>query len=153
VNLTNEDIQEILRLMDASSFDELQIETERFKLTLRRGSHNGWTQERQTLSATKAAHNDGAAAPKSAAVALPPGMRAIHPPLVGTFYRAPKPGAPPFVDVGSRVDEDTVVAIIETMKLMNSVRAGLRGTIVEIRAGNAEFVEQDSVLMVVRTEP
>jgi acetyl-CoA carboxylase biotin carboxyl carrier protein len=151
VNLTNEDIQEILRLMDASSFDELQIETERFKLTLRRGVHNGWTEERQTLS-DAAAQNLTAAAPKSAA-ALPPGMRAIHPPLIGTFYRAPKPGAPPFVEVGSKVEEDTVVAIIETMKLMNSVRAGVRGTIVEIRAGNAEFVEQDGILMVVRAEP
>ncbi len=151
MNLTNEDIQEILRLMDASSFDELQIETERFKLTLRRGAHNGWTEERQTLS-DAATQNVAVAAPKPAA-ALPPGMRAIHPPLVGTFYRAPKPGAPPFVEAGSKVEEDTVVAIIETMKLMNSVRAGMRGTIVEIRAGNAEFVEQDSVLMVVRAEP
>jgi acetyl-CoA carboxylase biotin carboxyl carrier protein len=151
VNLTNEDIQEILRLMDASSFDELQIETERFKLTLRRGAHNGWTEERQTRSDAATQHV-AVAAPKPAA-ALPPGMRAIHPPLVGTFYRAPKPGAPPFVEAGSKVEEDTVVAIIETMKLMNSVRAGMRGTIVEIRAGNAEFVEQDSVLMVVRAEP
>jgi acetyl-CoA carboxylase biotin carboxyl carrier protein len=153
VNLTNDDIQEILRLMDASSFDELQIETERFKLILRRGTNNGWMEERQTLGAAARATQIVAAAPPKTAAALPPGLHAIHPPLVGTFYRAPKPGAPPFVDVGSTVGEDTVVAIIETMKLMNSVRAGMRGTIVEIRAGNAEFVEQDSVLMVVRAEP
>jgi acetyl-CoA carboxylase biotin carboxyl carrier protein len=153
VNLTNEDIQEILRLMDASSFDELQIETERFKLILRRGAHNGWTQERQVLGEAARATGDVTPPRPRPSAALPPGLRAIHPPLVGTFYRAPKPGAPPFVDVGSRVGEDTVVAIIETMKLMNSVRAGVRGTIVEIRAGNAEFVEQDSVLMVVHAEP
>jgi acetyl-CoA carboxylase biotin carboxyl carrier protein len=152
VNLTNEDIQEILRLMDASSFDELQIETDRFRLTLRRGVHNGWTEERQTASGAASATQSVAAPPKLAE-ALPPGLRAIHPPLVGTFYRAPKPGAAAFVEVGSQVEEDTVVAIIETMKLMNSVRAGIRGTIVEIRAGNAEFVERDSVLMVVRAEP
>ena len=144
--------QEILRLMDASSFDELQIETDRFKLTLRRGTHSGWTEERQTLGS--AAQVAQTAAPSSAqiAVKLEPGMVAIRPPLVGTFYRAPKPGAAPFVEVGSKVEENTVVAIIETMKLMNSVRAGVRGTVVEIRAQNAAFVEQDAVLMVVRAE-
>ncbi len=152
MNLTNDDVQEILRLMDASSFDELQIETDRFKLTLRRGAHSGWTEERQTIgSAALVAQN---ATPSSAeqAVALEPGMVAVHPPLVGTFYRAPKPGAPAFVEVGSEVEEDTVVAIVETMKLMNSVRAGVRGTVVEIRAQNAAFVEQDSVLMILRAE-
>jgi len=152
MNLTNEDVQEILRLMDASSFDELQIETDRFKLTLRRGAQSGWTEERQTLgSAAQAAQNPAPSAQPT--VALEPGTVAIRPPLVGTFYRAPKPGAAPFVEIGSKVEENTVVAIIETMKLMNSVRAGVRGTVVEIRAQNAEFVEQDAVLMVVRAEP
>jgi acetyl-CoA carboxylase biotin carboxyl carrier protein len=150
MNLTNDDIQEILRLMDASSFDELQIETDRFKLTLRRGSHDGWTEERQTSNTGKAVETVAAARPVAA---LEDGMVAITPPLVGTFYRAPKPGAAPFVEVGATVDQDTVVAIVETMKLMNSVRAGVRGTVVEIRAQNAEFVEQDSVLMVVRATP
>jgi acetyl-CoA carboxylase biotin carboxyl carrier protein len=153
VNLTNEDIQEILRLMDASSFDELQIETERFRLALRRGAQGGWTEERQTLArGAEGTRPVAAAVPKPESV-LEKGMHAVHPPLVGTFYRAPKPGAPPFVEVGTKVEEDTVVAIIETMKLMNSVRAGMRGTIVEIRAQNAEFVEQESVLMVLRAEP
>ena len=152
MNLTNDDVQEILRLMDASSFDELQIETDRFKLILRRGAQSGWTEERQTLgSAAQIAHST-APVPAKPAVALEPGVVAIHPPLVGTFYRAPKPGAPAFVEVGSKVEADTVVAIIETMKLMNSVRAGTRGTVVEIRAQNAEFVEQDAVLMILRAE-
>jgi len=151
MNLTNDDVQEILRLMDASSFDELQIETDRFKLTLRRGAHSGWTEERQTVgNAAQVVQN--AASSAQPVVALEPGMVAIRPPLVGTFYRAPKPGAAPFVEVGSQVEENTVVAIIETMKLMNSVRAGVRGTVVEIRAQNADFVEQDAVLMVVRAE-
>jgi acetyl-CoA carboxylase biotin carboxyl carrier protein len=152
MNLTNEDVQEILRMMDASSFDELQIETDRFKLTLRRGAQNGWTEERQTTGDAVPVASTATAPPKTV-VALEPGMVAIYPPLVGTFYRAPKPGAPPFVEVGSRVEEETVVAIIETMKLMNSVRAGARGTVVEIRAENAGFVEQDGVLMIVRADP
>ncbi len=150
MNLTNEDVQEILRLMDASSFDELQIETERFKLILRRGAQSGWTEERHTSARSAQAAQAAAAPAAKSADILEPGLVAIYPPLVGTFYRAPKPGAPPFVEIGSSVEEDTVVAIIETMKLMNSVRAGARGVIVEIRAENAGFVEQGDMLMILR---
>ena len=71
----------------------------------------------------------------------------VRAPLPGTFYRAPRPGAPPFVEVGSEVAEDTVVGIVETMKLMNSVIAGSRGTVAEICRANAEFTPQDAVLM------
>ena len=74
-------------------------------------------------------------------------------PLPGTFYRAPMPGAPPFVEVGSRVEPDTVVAIVETMKLMNSVPAGAGGTVAEILLANAEFAERDAVLMRIREDP
>jgi acetyl-CoA carboxylase biotin carboxyl carrier protein len=74
---------------------------------------------------------------------------AVHPPLLGTFYRAPKPGAPAFVDVGDEVDVDTVVGIVETMKMMTPVHASVRGTVVEFRTGNGEFAEKDAVLLVV----
>jgi acetyl-CoA carboxylase biotin carboxyl carrier protein len=74
-------------------------------------------------------------------------------PLLGTFYRAPQPGAPPFVEVGSRVEPDTVVGIVETMKLMNSVCAGTLGTVVEICVKNAEFVDAAAVLMFIEPEP
>jgi acetyl-CoA carboxylase biotin carboxyl carrier protein len=145
MNLTHDDVQEIIQLLNNSSFDELKIETDRFKLTLRRAGSGGWTQETQTAPSERAA---AAIAPeKSAAVTLEPGMVAVHAPLVGTFYRAPKPGAEPFVEVGSHVEEDTVVAIIETMKLMNSVPSGARGTIAEICVNNAEFVEHGRILM------
>ncbi|RBY83913.1 hypothetical protein DQ238_01755 [Geodermatophilus sp. TF02-6] len=76
-------------------------------------------------------------------------MVAVHPPLLGTFYRAPKPGAAPFVEVGDLVTEDTVVGIVETMKMMTPVHAGVRGTVVEVRAGNGEFADTDAVLLVV----
>jgi acetyl-CoA carboxylase biotin carboxyl carrier protein len=66
---------------------------------------------------------------------------------VGSFYRAPKPGAAPFVEIGTQVSADTVVAIIETMKLMNSVYAGAAGRVVEICVGDGGFVEQHQVLM------
>ena len=75
---------------------------------------------------------------------------AVRPPLPGTFYRAPQPGAPPFVEVGDAVGPDTVVAIIETMKLMNPVHAGAAGTIEAILFDNAAPVEAEAVLMIVR---
>jgi acetyl-CoA carboxylase biotin carboxyl carrier protein len=73
-------------------------------------------------------------------------------PLLGTFYRAPRPGAAPYVEVGDDVETDTVVGIIETMKLMNSVEAGVRGRVVEIRVANAAFADRDTVLMVVEPD-
>jgi acetyl-CoA carboxylase biotin carboxyl carrier protein len=67
--------------------------------------------------------------------------------LPGTFYRSPKPGAPPFVEVGTHVGRDSVVAIVETMKLMNSVYAGTAGRIAEICLADAQFAAQATVLM------
>ena len=148
MNLTNDDVQEILRLLDASSFDEFILETDRFKLTLRKSSAGGWTQERQTLAR---AHVSGSVSPPTAeprkqdapaTVAPPDGVIEIRPPIMGTFYRAPKPGAAPFVEIGSQVEAETVVGIIETMKLMNSVYAGAHGTVSEICVANGELVER-----------
>jgi acetyl-CoA carboxylase biotin carboxyl carrier protein len=80
------------------------------------------------------------------------GLVAVRAPLPGTFYRAPRPGAAPFVDVGSRVSADTVVGIVETMKLMNSVPAGADGTVAEICVGNAEPAAQGATLMRIRAD-
>ncbi len=71
--------------------------------------------------------------------------------MLGTFFRAQAPGTPPFVEVGSRVEPDTTVCIIEVMKMMNSVPAGVAGTITEICARNAELVEYGEPLF--RVEP
>ena len=79
-----------------------------------------------------------------------PGLAEVASPLLGIFYRAPKPGEPPFVEVGSKVEEDTVIGIIEVMKLMNSVRAGVKGEVVEILAENAALVEYDEILLRLR---
>lgn len=158
MNLTHDDVQEILRLLDASAFDELRLETERFRLILRRGG-GGWTQETETRQPPQVARATAAAASPVTPREPPPatasaaGTLEIRPPIIGTFYRAPKPGAPAFVEVGSVVREDTVVAIIETMKLMNSIPAGVRGRVVEICVADAEFVDQDRVLMRVQPEP
>jgi acetyl-CoA carboxylase biotin carboxyl carrier protein len=81
-----------------------------------------------------------------------PGLAEVTSPLLGIFYRAPRPGEPPFVDIGSRVDEDTVIGIVEVMKLMNSVHAGVKGKVVEILCENGALVEYGDVLLRVRSE-
>jgi acetyl-CoA carboxylase biotin carboxyl carrier protein len=157
MNLTNEDVQDILRLLDSSPFDVLHLQTESFKLTLRRNSHGGWSQETQTLSAPNLVQ---ASRPPSVAAAVPAaqasdrvesGWADVRAALPGTFYRAPSPGAPPFVEIGTHVEADSVIGIIETMKLMNPVYSGMRGEIVEICCENAQFAEQGALLM--RVQP
>ncbi|HEY1724987.1 MAG TPA: biotin/lipoyl-containing protein [Steroidobacteraceae bacterium] len=154
--LTHEDIEEILRLLDATPVDELELETEHFKLTLRRSpsERGGWTQEHQTRSEPRVLAAAAPAAQASAGSAAPAPVRSavagaleVRAPLLGTFYRSPKPGVAPFVAIGSRVGTNTVVAIIETMKLMNSVYAGVEGQVIELCVADGDAVERDQVLM------
>ena len=74
-------------------------------------------------------------------------------PLFGTFHRAPKPGAAPYSEIGSVVQEDTIIGIIEVMKLMNTVRAGVQGTVVEILAQDGALVEYGQVLLRISRGP
>jgi len=71
--------------------------------------------------------------------------------MLGTFYRASAPGQRPYVDIGSAVEPDTVVCLIEVMKMMNSIKAGVAGTVVEVCATNAELVEYGEPLFRVDT--
>jgi acetyl-CoA carboxylase biotin carboxyl carrier protein len=77
-------------------------------------------------------------------------MLPITAPLLGTFYVAPEPGAPPFVKVGQAVTEDTTVGLVEVMKVFNSVRAAVNGTILEVVAQNGQFVEFGQTLFIVK---
>ena len=78
------------------------------------------------------------------------GMTPIKSPMVGTFYAAPSPDAKPFVSVGSRVDEETDVCVIEAMKVFNNIKAEMRGTIAKILVNNGETVEFGQVLFLVK---
>ena len=111
--LTDDDVREILRIIDETPLNELRVETDGFELHVVKGGGG-----------------DSA-----------DGVLTIEAPMLGTFYRAESPGAKPFVEVGSRVEPDTIVCIIEVMKMMNSVPAGVSGEIVEIYPQNAELVE------------
>lgn len=92
------------------------------------------------------------AAPAPARPALPEGGHLIKSPMVGLFYRAPEPGATPFVEVGQRVSADTTVCIIEVMKLMNSLKAGRAGVVRQILARDADPVEFGQPLIVIDPE-
>lgn len=155
--LSSEEVAEILRLLDATSHDELTLETDRLQMVFRRGAAGGWTQETQTLRPGRILLFEHTG--ESGRTAAPAGevrdqgdadAVEIRSPLPGTFYRAPKPGAAPFVEVGSQVHRHSVVAIVETMKLMNSIHAGAEGQIAEICVANGEFVEPTTVLMRIR---
>jgi acetyl-CoA carboxylase biotin carboxyl carrier protein len=145
LNFTHEDVTEIVTILDKTPYDRLDIRTGRFTLRVIR-SGEGWTQE---LEFSDDAAPVEISAPEALA-AEAEGITAIRSPLPGTFYRAPQPGAAPFVEVGAAVMPDTVIAIIETMKLMTSVTAGCTGVIEEITAQNATLVEADAVLMRVK---
>ena len=135
--LSEDDIREILRLIDESDVAELRIETGELSLHV----------VRDEVAATADTE------PASTAVdAVTDGLLTISAPMLGTCYRAPAPGAPPFVDVGTRVDAETVVCLIEVMKMMNPVHAASAGTIVEVCVENAELVEDGAALFRVRPE-
>jgi acetyl-CoA carboxylase biotin carboxyl carrier protein len=175
VNLSPDDVDDILRVLDSSDYDELHIDTGRFVLTLRRET-GGWTQEHEVRAqpgvlsrpeAADAGEPSMQEGPAAATVRTTPaaaiggaeeragsdGLRAVTAPLPGVFYRSPRPGAAPFVEVADRVEGDTVVCILETMKLMNAVVAGADGTVAAISVGNGEPVGQATVLMWLRPDP
>jgi len=138
--LSDDDVREILRLIDESEGEELSVETERFSLYVRRAGDEPAPMAVEPDAPVVAAHPEGAE------------LHTVASPMLGTFYRAQAPGAPPFVDVGTRVEPDTIVCLIEVMKMMNSVPAGAVGTIVEVCAENAELVENGAPLFQVRPD-
>ncbi len=162
MELSADDVRDILQLLDGLPYRELTLETASFRLSLRRTADGGWTQATEVLAeptgSAVLAEPTGSAGPghappateEPAAEPAAAGLIDVRAPLLGTFYRAPRPGAPPFVIVGSEVEPDSVVCIIETMKLMNSVTSGVAGTVAEILAENAQFAGQGAVLMRVR---
>jgi len=146
MGLTDDDVREILRIIDESELDELSIETEGFSLRVRKGA-----------PAVEDARGPDAPLPDRAPppAAQPPaphqdGLETVLSPMLGTFYRAEAPGAAPFVELGATVEPDTTVCIIEVMKMMNSVPAGVTGVIAEIVPENGQLVEYGEPLFRVK---
>ena len=156
MTLTAADVAEIMRIVATSKFDELSLDLDGVRLRLRRtGASGGFAQtttEAQAATPIAAPGSINASGPVGASAPADANLREITSPMLGTFYRAPKPGSAPFVEIGSAVDEDSVIAIIEVMKLMNTVRAGVKGVITEILPADEALVEFGEVLMRARTD-
>jgi acetyl-CoA carboxylase biotin carboxyl carrier protein len=152
VSLTAKDVAEILQLLEGSRFDELDLEINGVKLNLRRSGLAAPVREQRTAPETPQSRPSPVEALVATVAAAPPGTTPVTASLLGIYYRAPKPGEPPYVNEGDRVSPETIIGIIEVMKLMNTVRAGVSGTIAAIPAQNGALVEFGEPLLFVRTD-
>ena len=145
-------IKQVVEMMKRSEISEFEIEEKDFKLRLSR--KNGDTQIIQAAAPVAAAPIAPAApaAPATAAApAVEQGVSVVKSPMVGTFYTAASPDSPVFAKVGGKVGADSIVCIIEAMKVMNEIQAELSGTITEVLVENGEAVEYGQPLFKVKT--
>lgn len=153
------DIKAIIDLMKKNSISEFELERQDFKIRLKR-SPNGSMQVAPPEESSQVPFAPAVATlPPPVAAAAVPGATAapsavvekeIKSPMIGTFYRAPSPEAAPYVEVGSEVNPETVVCIIEAMKVMNEIKAEIKGVITQILVENAKPVEFGQPLFKVR---
>lgn len=143
MSLSGKEVAEIARLLDRSRFTRLDLSIGDFRLRIRRDGAGPGAEMHEEAPPPPAVTPVATAAP----AAPGPGEVDIPAPLLGTFYHAPRPGDPPFVTIGQEVSEDTVIGIIEVMKLMNGVRAGVQGKVVALLAANAEPIEAGQPLI------
>ena len=142
-NLSYQDLVQIVELIKSTShFSEFRLKVGDIEVSLRRT--NGSAPPLQASSPQVPVPSV-----KTEERQLPPGMHVVRAPMVGTFYRAPAPGAAPFVSLGQTVEPDTTVCIIEVMKLMNSIEAGVAGVVKEVLVENGSGVEYGTPLLVV----
>tara|TARA_E500000178_G_scaffold79321_1_gene77606 strand:- start:582 stop:1046 length:465 start_codon:yes stop_codon:yes gene_type:complete len=138
-------IKQVIDLMKRSELSEFEFEEDGFKLRLSRESNNSVAPIIQSVapvnpvSATPATPAPASSAEKEKAE--DPNVETIKSPMVGTFYRAPSPDSANFTDVGKKVDVDSIVCIIEAMKVMNEIQAEVKGTITEILVEDGDAIE------------
>lgn len=160
MSLTFQEIVELMKIIEAGACQELVLESEGTKLIIRRGASAGDT----SLEAFGAAAGADAGSEETAAPAAGPptgrdaapvqthrsdGWIEVRAPMVGTFYRAPSPDAPPFVDLDSEVKPGDPLCVIEVMKLFTTIEASAAGRVVEIAPENGKLVEYDALLFVI----
>ena len=167
MSLTHSDIAEIIRLVDQSTLDEFVVEVGDLKVEIRRKGAMPATPTAPVAPAPAAPPlpapvERSPAAPPSPAVAaqdkgpagldeptLGAGQVAVRSPMVGTFYQRPSPDDPPYVEVGSEIEVDAPLCLVEVMKLYTTIYAKTRGRIVRICANDAELVEYDQILFII----
>jgi len=167
MELTHDDVQQILRLVGDNEIDYLEVQVGDTRLVAdRHGTvHRQPPPTPQPLSTPQPppTHQPAPVAlvPEKVDAAPPTrvvskaaedvaGLVQITAPVLGVFYAAPEPGAPPYVEVGTQVSEDSTVGLIEVMKMFNGVQAGVRGEVVRILVGNEDFVEHGQPLFDIR---
>jgi acetyl-CoA carboxylase biotin carboxyl carrier protein len=173
MNLTDSDVQSILKIIDAAEhLQEIEIVHGGFRLHVVRNGAGALRRPAETVTLsrpampaameTKPAPGAAPLAPNAATPpppvapgppatpAVPEGVVAIRAPMLGVFYRAPAPGEKPFVEVGQRVRADDTVCLLEVMKLFNSIRASVDGEVVKILAENGSMVEFDQPMIFVK---
>jgi acetyl-CoA carboxylase biotin carboxyl carrier protein len=156
------DIKSIIDLMTKNDLTEFELEKDNVKIRIKRGPEgiahihsmpanggNGTTH--QLVAAPSAAPGQASAVAAPAAPVAPANVKDIKSPMVGTFYRSPSPEAAAYIEIGQAVTEDTVVCIIEAMKVMNEIKAEVRGVISEVLVENAKPVEFGKPLFRVKT--
>ena len=151
------DIKAIIDLMKKNDLSVFEMEKDGFRLKLQKGAGEqtlfAAPSVPQMIAVPAAAGTASEAGPVTNSPAAPPtgaATKEITSPMVGTFYRAAVPEAPPFVDVGREVNEETVVCIIEAMKVMNEIKAEVSGVIAEVVAENGKPVQFGQALFRVR---
>lgn len=140
------EIKEMIALMNENGLNELEIEKEGMRIKLKKGSGQELSaspfiiEKERITSELPAQTNEEKTNTKT---------QEIKAPMVGTFYRSPSPEAPPFIEAGQIVEIGQVVCIIEAMKLMNEIKAEIRGKVLEVLTENAEPVEFSQALFLI----
>lgn len=159
MDLSEDDVLEILKIFEQSKFDYLHLEQGALKVTVSKGGYipaapsAAAPASRRAEAAPARAVAAPAAAPAAAAataVAADPGLVPVNAPMVGTFYAAPTPQDPPYVQTGQRVEAGATLGLIEVMKVFASVKAEVGGVVEKILIGNAQTVEFGQPLFLIR---
>ena len=162
------EIREIIKLIDQSSINEFKLESDGTKVTLRKSSGTETVLVAQTAATAPVAAPVAVApvaaapapvaapvaveVPKAAPVADDANLHKIVSPMVGTFYSAPEPGKPAYVQAGDKVNASKVVCIVEAMKLFNEIEAEVTGEIVKVLVEDGQLVEYGQPLFLVKPE-
>lgn len=158
--LPDEDLEALIRNFESSDWREMRLQMEGVELILAKdaapqlreipaASPNSKTSRDGPAAMAKESTSAPPLAPKMPQKTIPKGWTQIHAPSLGTFYRSPKPGTPPFVEVGTKINVETEICLIEVMKLFTTVRAGVKGTVREVYPADSDLVEYNQPLFLI----
>ncbi len=159
MDLSEEDVQKILKILDELDYGEIRLETGDFKLHLQKtpaGQASATRRERLPNTSAPARESDRPSVPVAVARPIPvesSNLRAVRAPIAGVFYRAPAPSQAPFVSIGQRISPDDTVCLLEVMKLFQSIPAGIAGRVAEVWVENGEAVEEGQALIGIEPAP